>query len=315
MNKYERVSAVLKGEKADKIPAGFWYHYKSEFTESEMIKAHLKTFKQTDVDVYKIMQDYIEPIDLTVNTASDWNKLKYPGREAKTLGKLVDVIKGIVDATGHDAYTFQTMFGPLKTIVQTFGYDMVMSYAKSEPEYLKTAVKVVAEAQMEWVEAFLSAGCDGLFYSGQFSEPERFTKDEFDSLVKEGDLIVLNYAEKLGAKNILHICGEPDYQYHSSPSWYVDYPGSIVNWSVKDTGLTLNEGRKLFKNRPILGGMDNRGHILNGTDEQIVSDVNAIISSLDDVRGFMLGADCTIQGKTIMNEKIRVAVDAAHAYL
>ena len=61
--------------------------------------------------------------------------------------------------------------------------------------------------------------------------------------------------------------------------------------------------------------MDNRGHILNGTDEQIVSDVNEIISSLDDVRGFMLGADCTIQGENIMNEKIRVAVDAAHAYL
>ena len=315
MNKYERVSAVLKEEKTDKIPAGFWYHYSSELSEKEMIKAHLTTFKETDVDVYKIMQDYIEVIDLKVDSASDWKKLKYPGKNAKTLKKLVNVVKGIVDVTGHDAYTFQTMFGPMKTIVQTYGYDLVMNYAKNNPQELKIAVKTVAESQREWVEEFISAGCDGIFYSGQFSEPGRFTKDEFDNLIKDGDLMVLGYSETLGAKNILHICGEPDYQYHSTPEWYVDYPASIVNWSVKDTGLSLNEGKKLFKNKPILGGMDNRGHILDGSNNQISEDVNEIISSLDCKEGFMLGADCTIQGKNIRNEKIRVAVDTAHAYL
>ncbi len=75
----------------------------------------------------------------------------------------------------------------------------------------------VAEAQTEWAMGFIEAGVDGLFYSGQFSEPGRFTDEEFDLLVKEGDLTILRAAESKGARNILHICGEPDYNYVSTP--------------------------------------------------------------------------------------------------
>ncbi len=30
MNKAERVIAVMKGEKVDYVPAGFWFHYKPD---------------------------------------------------------------------------------------------------------------------------------------------------------------------------------------------------------------------------------------------------------------------------------------------
>ena len=44
-------------------------------------------------------------------------------------------------------------------------------------------------------------------------------------------------------------------------------------------------------------------------------DVNSILSEVDDFNGYMLGADCTIQGQGISNDKIRVAVDAAHEFM
>lgn len=40
----------------------------------------------------------------------------------------------ILDATGHDALVFQTMFGPLKTAVQNYGYDLVMAHCKEAPD-------------------------------------------------------------------------------------------------------------------------------------------------------------------------------------
>lgn len=315
MNKIERVNAVLNCEKPDFIPAGFWYHFDPTNNTYTIAQNHLRTFRETGVDLYKVMQDYIQPIEVSVQSPSDWDKVSYPGESSPVFHRLLDVIKMILDTTGHDALVFQTMFGPLKTIVQSYGYDMVMHYSKTSPQQLAAAVKRVAQAQTEWVAGFMEAGIDGLFYSGQFSEPGRFTDEEFNLLVKEGDLTVLNAAESCGARNILHICGEPDYDYVSMPRRYTDYPCAIVNWSVKDTGLSISEGRKLFGGKPVLGGVNNRGVILNGSDREIEAEVNGIIESIDNLNGYMLGADCTIQGHGISNEKIKVAVDTAHEYM
>ncbi len=314
MNKIERVQAVFDGKKPDMIPAGFWYHYNSSLTTEQMAEAHLKTFRETNVDVYKIMQDYLQHIDVTISSPDDWDKVQYPGRESEVFKKLIDVIKRILDSTGHDALVFQTMFGPLKTLVQTYGYDMIMEYSKTNPDKIAAAAKRVAEAQKEWVQGFIENGADGIFYAGQFSEPGRFSDKEFDLMVRVPDMMVLDAAILSNAKIIMHICGEPDYDYHTIPERYVNYPGSIINWSVKDTGITISEGKKLFHNKPILGGMNNRGNILKGTDDEIITEVNSIISSLKSTTGFMLGADCTVQGEHISNKKIRLAVETAHNF-
>ena len=132
--------------------------------------------------------------------------------------------------------------------------------------------------------------------------------------MKAGDLAVLRAAEAAGGRNILHICGEPDYQFRSTPAWYAGYPCAIVNWSVKDTGLSLREGRDLFGGKPVLGGMNNRGNILGGSAEAIVAEVREVIGSFGTRKGLMVGADCTIQGQGISHAKIRAAVEAAHGY-
>ena len=314
MNKYERVAAVLKNELPDRIPAGFWYHYNGNDSPETMVGNHIRTFRETDVDVYKIMQDYIPEIDQDVSDVSDLRKIRFPGRSSETYKKLLSVLKGILDTTGHDAFTFQTMYGPLKTLAITYGDKLIMHFAETAPEELLKAEFIVAEGLKEWACGFIEAGADGIFYSGQFSEPGRFSHETFDMLVKQGDLEVLKATEEKGAKNILHICGEPDYDFHSTPEWYVDYPFAIVNWSVKDTGLSLQQGRELFDGRPILGGMNNKGNILKGPDSAIQNEAEKVIGTLDGVSGFMLGADCTIQGETIENPRIRVAVETAHSY-
>ncbi len=314
MEKIERVETVLRGGKPDKIPAGFWFHYKSDFDTARMAEEHIRTFRETGVDIYKVMQDYIQNIDVVVQTPKDWNRVKFPGRSSPEYKKLVEVLKRILDATGHDALTFQTMFGPLKTAVQTYGYDLVMAHAKEAPDLVAAAVMGIAEAQTEWAAGFIEAGADGLFYAGQFSEPGRFTKAEFDKLAAAGDLMVLKAAESCGGRNILHICGEPDYQFRSTPEWYTAYPFAIINWSVKDTGIPLKKGRELFRNKPVLGGMNNKANILKGSNESIREEVKTVMDSLENLEGFMLGADCTIQGEGISHEKIRVAVDAAHDF-
>ena len=154
---------------------------------------------------------------------------------------------------------------------------------------------------------------DGIYFSAQFGEPGRFTDEEWAKLVQPSDLLALSAAEERSGKfNILHICGEPEYGFKTALNRFRDYPGSIVNWSVKDNGVSLTEGKKLFK-RPILGGLNNRGNILNGDDEAIRAEVNATIDGFGSA-SMMIGADCTIQGKGISLDRIKTAVEAAHSY-
>ena len=191
MNKIERVEAVLRGEKADRIPAGFWFHYNGDLDTKEMAEEHLKTYRETGVDIYKVMQDYHQMMDVVVQTPEDWKKVKYPGRSSPVFQKLLDVLKRILDATGRDALTFQTIFGPLKNAVRSYGYDLVMAHAKEAPDLLAAALKGIAEAEAEWAAGFVEAGATGLFYSAQFSEPGRFSKEKWEEKVKPGDLALL----------------------------------------------------------------------------------------------------------------------------
>ena len=50
MNKAQRVKAVMKQEETDFVPAGFWFHYKPDFSVEEMIQEHLKLYEETDME-------------------------------------------------------------------------------------------------------------------------------------------------------------------------------------------------------------------------------------------------------------------------
>ena len=132
-------------------------------------------------------------------------------------------------------------------------------------------------------------------------------------LVKPSGLMVLDGAKNRADKyNILHICGEPEYDFKLHLERFQGYPGDIVNWSVKDTGMTLAEGKKLY-GRPVLGGLNNKGNILSGTDEAIRAEVEEAIRGFGST-SMMIGADCTIQGEGLSLDRIKTAVEAAHNF-
>ena len=120
---------------------------------------------------------------------------------------------------------------------------------------------------------------------------------------------MLEVTKKIPGKyNIVHICGEMEFGFQSSPRRYAGYPGDLFNWDVHRAGLSLEEGRKLFQ-KPILGGLDNHGVLVEGSLEAIRQETLKIIKAMGK-RGFMLGADCTVPGE-IDWARLRAAVEAA----
>lgn len=313
MNKVDRIKAVIDGREPDKIPAGFWFHYNSKMTTEEMANAHLDLYEKTDMDIVKIMQDYPYPIVGEIKTIHDWDKVKLLGTDTKEYKKLEEVIKRIADKLKGEAMIFQTMFGPFKAASMAFGDEVVMNHAKENPVVVANAINRIGEVMAEWADKYLDAGADGIYYSAQFAEVGRFTKQEWEQLVKPSDLKVLNVAANRDNKyNILHICGEPDYNFEVHVDRFYNYPGDLINWSVKDNHYSLERGRDLF-DRAILGGLNNKGNILTGTEEDIRKEVRNIIDTFGN-KGLMIGADCTIQGQYIDVDKMRIAVEEAHCY-
>jgi uroporphyrinogen-III decarboxylase len=59
-----------------------------------------------------------------------------------------------------------------------------------------------------------------------------------------------------------------------------------------------------------MGGLEKRGPILTGTDQEIQQQVAAVLKEAPD--RFILGAECALLGKVDW-KKVRTAVDVGHA--
>jgi len=79
---------------------------------------------------------------------------------------------------------------------------------------------------------------------------------------------------------------------------------------VYEVPYSLEDGKKLFANCTIMGGLKNRsGVLVTGSDSEIQNEVKSIIEGFGK-KGFILGADCTLATEQDMH-KLRVAVEAA----
>jgi uroporphyrinogen decarboxylase len=165
----------------------------------------------------------------------------------------------------------------------------------------------IAESLAEFALACLDAGADGIYFSAQGGEADRFSEHEFLEYIKPHDLTVLNAIREVGQLNIIHICRD-----NNRLRLYCNYPGHIFNWAVTaPMNLSLQSGKKLF-NRPILGGLDNRGVIVDGTPKEIEDAVHKIIRTVGP-RNLIIGADCTLPTE-ISHENIRLAVEATGTF-
>lgn len=227
---------------------------------------------------------------------------------------MTELIGRILEKAGGEAMVFPTVWSPFKIASFTYlcagGTDQqFMAHCREDPDSVLEGVKILADTLQTWTRDYLELGSSGIYYSGQFSEPQRFDGETWEKLVKPSDLAVLGVTKEFAEKyNIVHICGEVEFGFQSSPHRYAGYPGDLFNWDVHRTDLSLEAGRAVFQ-KPILGGLDNHGVLIEGSLEEIRAETERIIRSMGK-RGFMLGADCTVPD-SIDWARLRAAVEAA----
>jgi uroporphyrinogen decarboxylase len=315
VNKYERVRAALKGVDVDHVPSGFWLHFPREMADGQAaVDAHLDFYRQTDVDILKVMNEHLYRMESPVRTPSDWATWKPIDVRRSYMSRQVDIVKAVTDRLGGSVPILATIHGafisafhgsklPEETI---FGHNLATEHLRSTPQAVAPALEAVSDTLIELSLACLEAGADGIYYGAQGGEDHRFDEETFLNYVKPYDLKILNALRGRTDMLFLHICKD-----RTRLPLYRDYPADAVNWAIHDGDYSLGDGRKLFE-IALLGGLDDRaGVIVSGSASDISDAVRSLIMSVGK-KGFILGADCTLPTE-IPFANIRAAVSAARS--
>lgn len=314
MNRRERVLAAFHNETPDRTPCCFCYHGSAAASAAELAGRQLELFQRSGMDLLKIMYDLTYSAASPITSPKAWRRLALPGRGSSYYRKQLDIIKRILDETGGTCVVLDTTFSPMRHLVWMLDNSnaRMMEHLQEDPEAVCCGLSAIAEEMAQWIDGFLEAGVDGIFYAAQFGELERFTREAWERFVMPYDEIVLRAVRQHPGKLILlHPCGQPQYQCRVDLARYRDYDKDMVNWSVHANKVSMEEGRSLFQ-CPVMGGVDNRGAIASGDRQALRQEIWNI---LDGTRGagFLLGADCSLPGNPDW-EILRYVVDVVEEY-
>lgn len=320
MDKRTRVLNAMNNLPVDHVPVSFWHHFNEVADMGEdYAQAHLKYFRETDLDFIKIQSTgYFEYPLPRMERPSDWWNIEPVGREAPYIRDQVWRAKRVKELLGEECCVFYTVFAPFSSIRFGSSDEFVMRSLNENEKALMYALDVIAQDNALLAKLLLTeAGIDGLYYCVQGGECSRMSEETYRRVVAPSDLYVLERANRYSENNILHCCGWAGDK--NRLSLWKEYPAKAVNWAVHVEELSLPQGRALFGNRCCLGGFEAlhqsdggfQGLLFHGTKEEIQQATRDMILDYGK-RGLMLGADCVVD-PAVSGERLRWVVEAARS--
>ncbi len=318
MTKRERTIAAFRGQEVDHVPVCMWKHVPQKYWADEDAFAAFQAdaYKATDVDFMKLSGDkyftWPSPALEGIENAKDLYRLEPLGANHPHIRGQVRRTGKVVRALGKDCFTLYLVFAPLSCIRLKIGYPKMMEFMREDPEAVKYACSVVAEDQKLLVKGIIEDdGADGIFYSVQNGEEDRFTFDFYRKYVTPSDKEVLDYANSLSDMNAIHFCaweGVPN----RLAVWH-DYNAAAVSWSRYMDVMDIAEARKLF-GCTVWGGFDNRpGSLLYTAGREEIEKETFSLIRQGGKRGYILGSDCSLHGE-LDDERVRWVAEASRKF-
>lgn len=308
-NKREIMDAFLSGTLPESyVPAAFFVHYGSHQKFGEpAVQAHLQHYLQTNMDILKVQFEQRVPAIRWADDSTVWDSIAPLPDDFYQ--PTLDIIRRLQEIVGQDVYVLPTIYSPYQLATQSLREAGIREAAVHHPEALCQLLGYYAEALKWLVKECKALGIEGFYMTCQGGEKKYYDIPSFyETFVRPYDLDVMNSCTDGTHVNILHIC---DWEgTYDDLTRYADYPGQIVNTPINldGTPFTTQDGEKLF-GRPVLGGLDRHGVIVNGTEEETIQAVRAALAAAPAGRT-MLGAECTVGGAPMQN--LHAAVYEAH---
>lgn len=295
MNKIERWRRCLDNQPIDRPPMSFWHHYQDATPE-----AHIQTYRQTGIDMVKMMSDGYNDITfgVPVQTAKDWAHIQIPDMNHPFVTGQLDRIRRVVDAIGSECPVYYVVFSAFTLMRMSWNREMCFAHIK-DPQtrpYILGAMENVGSFLAEMSAHLIrEGGLFGLLPCFNTNGHTQFTSEQYAAWQGPQDRKLLAAINAVSSYNIAHFCGYNGIRNNTS-AWY-DYPAAVAHWDIHTDGIPLGAGRSTYPNvRAIMGGFDNKpGSILyEGTKEAVQAQARAYAAE-GGATGFVLSADCSLK--------------------
>jgi uroporphyrinogen decarboxylase len=281
-NRFDRFSAILSGEPADRPAVAAWQHFVPDEAEPKALAAATQRYtEQFDWDWVKInprftylpevwgfAYDYSDYTDVAPRlvkapiTGPDQLDRITPQRVTVTpsLAEQLELVRRLRAAI-PDRPLLQTVFSPWSQLLyfvgggQTAQVDPLARPSVAQgviqaagADNVHRALTAITQTVANYITEVVRAGADGVFYAVLGSAaPGQTTAQEFAAFSTPYDLEALEAAQ--GHHVVLHTCGA-----HSDPARFAGYPAQAIHWDQHAEG---NPGLDLDLNQALVGGVSN----------------------------------------------------------
>jgi len=324
MTHRERIEALHKGEKPDRMPVSFWRHFYDSESTPEQLSGAMTTFQEKfDWDLMKInprasyhledwggeyvysggQDNHPRRISFAVKSSNDWQKItRLNPLNENVLRDHIEAVKMIKNLAPKALPIVMTIFNPISIAGDLVDNDTFMvNQIRNNPEPLHEALENITHTFIDTAREFIRAGADGIFFATtQWASTNLITEDEYHEFGRKYDMIFLEEVLPQTSVNVLHVCSS-----NNMLPLFADYPIKIINWDMNDkTNPDAERGAEILKDKVILGGVDRNGLLQNGTKQEL----EAMVELYGEFAGrhpFMLGPDCSIPTVT-PNENLAI---------
>lgn len=306
MTHRERIDAAIAHERPDRTPIALWRHFpRADQTAEGLADAVIDFQTRFDVDLVKVTEASGYPAEAwgaeledagnaegtrrylkrVVEVPEDWQTLpslsihdnEVFARELRALGL-------IREGVGPDVPVLPTIFSPL-TIAKQMAGDRMLGHLRDHPDDLEAGLRAIAETNARFAAECLNHGADAIFFATQFASHDLLGDDEYRRFGVEYDMPVLESVRDRARFVLLHLHGtNPMFGLTSA------YPVQIVNWHDRETEPSLAEGKRLFPNGAVCGGID-RNVVDDASPDDVHASVQDALAQTDD-RGLIVSTGC-----------------------
>ncbi len=229
--------------------------------------------------------------------------------------KQMELTEKILAKADPNAFSLGTLHGicasAIHPIEARYGYEgtreRMCAHLRENKVPVLDAFKRITEGMCQLAESYKKLGLDGIYYAALGGERRYYTDEEFAEAIEGFDKEILKVSKEAGNVNVLHICKDG-----LNMDRYASYAdlADVVNWGVYETHFSLEDGKRLFAGKTIMGGLANRsGVMVDGTEEELREATKKVIADYGKAK-FILGADCTLPTE-IPYSRINAVVQAA----
>jgi len=227
-----------------------------------------------------------------VKTADDWKRIRpLDPMSAEGYGQQIETIVRMgFDRRIGDAPVVPTVFSPMSLAHKLSGGRLAADL-REHPGLVRDALEAITETLVRFVDAALTEGMSGIFYSIQAASRSAHAEEVYAEFGEAHDRRILESVAGRSILTIVHCHGDA-----LMFDRLARLPGHAWNWDDRRTAPTLAEGQRLVTGA-VIGGLDQWATLRDGTPEAAVAQAKDAVAQTGGT-GLIVGPGCVLTMNT-----------------